>query len=387
MASDLTHALVRPLYPSLYALSPKGKPVPDLAHGIEFTPYGVRITLARARWSDGSRITSRDVIASLRRARAPSGFARIIQARAISKRAVALVGTPRNWPRLLSTATFVLPGGRLQGSRGRLVGGLSWRTTAYRRGLKIVYARNRHARVWERPYLKKVTVFFYESESVLLDALRAGRVDVAVPPSTLNLGGRLDEMDVVYDDALGWESIWLDIRQSLTRAERSAFVSALDRRSLELSLIRDDGRLSQTLHPGPRGVKGPWTFGYGKRSKITQPVRLSVPSGDELLFLLQRAIQIQLAQRDIDVDLVVGSAADFYGPWRSSSPADVALLRSAGAPGLRDAARFHPKITAYPLAHVRTYLAWSPRMNGLEVNPTLDGPLWNMASWWVSPRR
>jgi hypothetical protein len=306
--------------------------------------------------------------------------------RAVSPRALTINGTFADWPRALATLGYVLPDGVARATRTGVISGSSWRIAQYRPGLKVVYARNRFAAGDARPYLERVTVFFYESESVLLDALRDGDVDVAVPPSTLNLGDRLEEMDVVYDDALGWESVWLDIRQSLSRRERAAFVAGLSRRSLELSLIRDGGRVSQTLHPGPRGVAGLWDAGYGTRSKITRPIRLSVPSGDELLFLLQRAIQIQLSQRDVDVDLIVGSAADFYGPWRSTSPADVALLRSAGAPTLRDAARFHRKITAFPLAHVRTFLAWRPGLNGLEVNPTFDGPLWNMASWWLSPR-
>jgi MarR-like DNA-binding transcriptional regulator SgrR of sgrS sRNA len=382
VASDLTYALVRPVYPSLYSLSPTGRPVPDLARALEPVPEGVRVTLRRMRWSDGRAITSRDVVASLRRARTPYGVERVRRARAVSRHVVVLEGPTGKWGRALATMTFVLPGGIARGRASALIGGGAWRVSRYRPGLKLVYRPNRAAVT--RPYLNKVSVFFYESEGGLLDALEDGDVDVAVPPSTINLADRLEEMGVTYDEALGWELVWLDLRQTLSRSERLALVAAINRSTLDASLIRDDGGVSYTLHPGPLGVRGPWRKGTGKRSKIEEAIRLSVPSGDELLFLIQRAIQIQLAQRKIDVDLIIGSAADFYGPWRSASPADVALTRSAGAPGLRDPRRFFTKMTAFPIAHVRTYLAWRPRLNRPQVNPTFDGPLWNMESWWLS---
>lgn len=389
VASDLTYALVRPIYPSLYELSPRGKPEPSLARSLKGVAGGVRIELRRARWSDGTAITSGDVVASIARARPPSGFARVSRARAVSRRVVVLRarGTVRDWPRALATLAFVLPRGSPKGRVGGLVGGPSWRSVSYRSGFKVAYGRNRHAPGPERPYLNKVTVLFFESVPVMLDWLRDGRLDAAVPPATVNLADRLESMNVEYDAALGWESVWMDLTQTLTRAERSSIVATIDRNRLEDGLVRGAGRVSDTLHPGPRGAEGSWGGGMGTRSKIERAVRFAIPAGDELLFLLERAIQIQLAERDLDVDLIVGQAADFYGPWRDASPADVSLIRSAGAPGVRDRPREARELTALPLAHVRTYLAWKAGMNGLRVNPTFDGPLWNMQEWWRSGRK
>jgi hypothetical protein len=387
VASDLTYALVRPVYPSLYRLSPAGRPVPFLARRLDPIAGGARVFLRSMRWNDGSPVTSRDVVASIERAHAPSGFERVRRARALSRRVVRLEGAIRDWPRALATLSFVLPDGRARHRGGGLVGGSGWRVARYRPGLKVVYARNRNVAPESRPYLDRATVWFYETESVLLDALRGGDLDVAVPPSTINLDDRLEQMGVVVDDALGWESVWVDLHQTLSRRERAGIVDAISRKDLEDNFVRDGGRIARTLHPGPRGRGGPWRAGYGKRSQVPDGVRLSIPSGDELLFLMQRAIQIELARRDVHLDLIAGSAADFYGPWRSESPADVALMRSAGAPGLRDPRRSFRKVTAFPITHVRTYLAWHPRVTGPEVNPTFDGPLWNLASWWLSPRR
>ena len=75
LASDLTYALARPVYPSLYMLLPDGTPEPYLAEDMEAIPGGVRVSIRAAQWSDGSAITSGDVVASARRASLPSGFA------------------------------------------------------------------------------------------------------------------------------------------------------------------------------------------------------------------------------------------------------------------------------------------------------------------------
>jgi hypothetical protein len=385
VASDLTYALARPVYPSLYELGAKGRPVASLARDAELTEKGVRITLRRARWSDGSPITARDVVASVARATPPSGFTRVQGARALSRRVVFLeFNATRFWERALALSTYVLPGGVPRAHKAGILGGGPWRVSSYRPGLKVVYERNRHVVRDEGPYLERVSVFFYESMAVLLDALRSGDVDVAVPLATLNLDDRLSAMRVEYDHALGWELVWMDLRPTLPRATRSAVVAAINRAALEEGFVRDAGRVSFTMHPGPRGRSGLWDRGIGKRSKVDDPVRIGVPSGDELLFLYEGAIDIQLSGRKIDLEPVVGQAADFYGPWRDDGPWDVALMRSAGAKGLRDRKREARTLTALPLAHVETYLAWRPGIEGLQVNPTLDGPLWNMESWWRS---
>jgi ABC-type transport system substrate-binding protein len=75
VASDLTRELVRPLYPSLYRFLPDGSAVPYLARSLEESGSRAIVTLAEASWSNGKRITARDVAASVQRATEPSGFA------------------------------------------------------------------------------------------------------------------------------------------------------------------------------------------------------------------------------------------------------------------------------------------------------------------------
>jgi extracellular solute-binding protein (family 5) len=385
LASDLTYALARPVYPSLYELQPDGTTRPSLARHLEHVTGGVRVFLKRTRWSDGSPIVARDVLASIRRARAPSGFARIRRARRVSQGELILGGRVGNWRRALATLAFVVPNGVPGNGHRRGVGGGPFRVGSYTPGLKLAYKPNRSGQLTDRPLLDKVIVEFVDSESVLLQLLHAGRLDAAAPPSTLNLADRLDGIDVEHDAELGWEAISLELEQSIPRSARAAVVAVANRQALVDGLVRDDGVLSNTLHPGPNDADGAWSGDLGKRSRVTTPVRLSAPAGDELTGLLQRALQIQLTEAHVGVEPLTTSAAEFYGLWRLDDPADVAILRRAGAPGLHDGAAARRRLTALPVAQVKTYLAWRPGVHGLEVNPTFAGPLWNAESWWLDP--
>ena len=370
-ASDLTLALVRPLYRSLFRFSPEGTPEPDLATGMERVPGGVRVELDGASWSDGSRITASDVVRSVRRARPPSGFAGL-RARAVDRDAVELLGGERAWPQRLARATFVLPGGKAkQGIYSgplRLVG----RTV----GLRVVYSPNP---VWDGEVaLRKLRVLFVEDTGTMRSLLEDGRLDAAAIPSSVNLAARLRAGSIAFDRTLGRESVWLDL-SSLGRDTRRALASSLDRDELEEGFVRSDGRVSDTLdpRPGAEGASGPFEA-PPLTSGTVETFSLAVPQGDELLRLVQRAIQLQLSERDIRIDLVTIDARRFYGPWRSDAPVDAFLLRTLSGAG--DARRVVRSYRAVPLFQVATYLAGNG-VEGLEVNPTLDGPLWNAHNW------
>lgn len=386
LASDLTYALARPVYPSLYELDPDGVPRRSLATHLEHTTQGVVVRLKRTRWSDGSTVGANDVIASIRRARAPSGFARVTAARRISVREVSLRGHVGDWRQALATLAFVLPNGVVEGGKRAIVGGGPFRIASYTPGLRVLYKPNRDGRLTDPPLVEEVVVEFVESEDVLLQLLDDGRLDAAVPPATVNLAERLDDLDVESDAKLGWESVRLVLERSLSRSERAAVVAAVDRGALVTGFVRDDGRVSNTLHPSPESAGGRWRGSLGKKMRVPTPVKLLAPTGDELLTLMQRALQIQLIESHVKVEPITSSAADFYGRWRLDDPADVAIVRAAGAPGLAEGRAALRNLTALPIAQVRTYLAWRRAVHGLSVNPTFAGPLWNAESWWREPR-
>ncbi|MBA3349908.1 MAG: hypothetical protein H0T12_05065, partial [Actinobacteria bacterium] len=193
LATDLTYTLVRPLFPSLFRFGPEGRAVAMLARSTAETGSGVRITLRRARWSNGNAITARDVVATVRRAESPSGLAAVSSARALGSRRVELRGASKNWRRTLATAAPILPGGG--GVRPGGVSGGPFRLSSFTPGLEAVYRPN--PRWWgPEPDSDRITVQFVADLEIMLALLRSGRLDGAAPPSSVNLGQRLDAMGI-----------------------------------------------------------------------------------------------------------------------------------------------------------------------------------------------
>ena len=380
-ATDLTYALVRPLYPSLFRFTPDGTPAPYLAESIEPTERGVRVHLAELAWSDGSAISARDVVASIRRARPPSGFASVRRARAVSARTVALSGRVDDWERALATSAFVLPRGRA-GRVGDRFGG-PFVLAGRRAGLQVVYEANP---LWAGtgPYLDRVTVQFVASLGFLLELLEQGGLDAAALPSSVNLDERLEARGIEFAEALGWESVYLDFRASgLDVDDRKAFVSAIDRGVMAEGIVRDDGRIADTLHPGPgpEGAAGRFRMGGGGPPPAG-PVLLSGPGGDELIALIQRIVQRQLDQSGGAVELASAEPGAVYAGGRGD-PGGIKVLRAAGIPGADDPRRAARSLESFPLFHVETVVAFGDHVEGLEVNPSIEGPLWNAEIWWI----
>lgn len=354
LASDLTYQLIAPLYPSLFRLQPDGSAVPYLASDLQEIPGGVRVSLAEMSWSDGRPITAKDVVATWKRAGRASGLALVRRAR-VSGDAVEFEGRVGDWATALAVRSPILPGGKAKAS---VFGGpfvLADRVP----GLKVVYEPNPR---WsgEGPLLDRITVFHIDSSDIMLALLDEGRLDAAAVPSSVNLGERLDEMGLSYERALGWESIRLDV-SGLNGPGSLGLTQALDLKALAAGLIRSDG---EVIDAGVQPEGSPPTH-----------VSIGYPEGDELLYLLQRAMQIQLADRGIATEILGAPVRTIYGPWAFDAPVEVRLLRVVGDP-LGEA-------FATGLFRVRTYVAHQGRVEGLEVHPGPDGPLWNAHAWSI----
>jgi Bacterial extracellular solute-binding proteins, family 5 Middle len=382
-ASEATYAVVRPLFPSLYSFMPDGSVRPYLARSATPVRSGVRVTIEKAHWSDGKPITARDVVASARRARVPSGFARFRSARAVGARRVLFRASFGDWKRALATASFVLPQGRV--SRGDAVSGGPFVLERVTPGLEAVYARNE--RWWgdKQPFLERVIVQFIQDLDVMLALLADDRLDAAAPPSSVNLDERLEALDLEHEEALGWETVYLDLEGAdLDESGRSALARAVDRRGLEHGFVRDMGRTVDTLYPGPGkdGRAGKWpTSPLAPGDASDQRVQIAVAVGDELTELVQRALRLQLEDAGFEIELVATDASTFYGGWKLTDPMDVAVRRAWGAPGLRDNGPAFRNIRAIPLFGVESVVAWQKDIRGIAPNPTLEGPLWSMHAW------
>ncbi|MGI8774345.1 MAG: ABC transporter substrate-binding protein [Actinomycetota bacterium] len=352
-ASALTYTLARPLLPSLFRLLPDGTTEPYLAESLDETADGVLVTLREASWSDGHPITSEDVVASWRRAMAPSGLARLDGAEAVDDRTVLLSGTFPDWERVLATGAFVLPEGRFR----RNISGGPLMVSRYRPGLRLDYEPN-EAFFGRLAQLDGVTAFFYEDLSVLLEDLEEGELDAGAPPSTVNLVERLELAGLEHSSALGSEQIGL-LGLSVGRDVLRGTALAIDLDASYETFIEDHGRRLPLL-PGQAPAR----------------VTLASPRGDELLSLLARAAHFQARDEGVTVEPAEVEARFLYGEDPEALQGlDVALVRHIDVPGHRPARPY------LALFEVETYLAWHPGVAGLQPNPTLEGPLWNAEEW------
>ena len=360
-SSDLTYALVRPVYRSLYRMLPNGVAESDLAASETAVPGGLEVTLERAWWSDGTMVTARDIVASVKRAVPPSGFSGL-QAKAVDRDTVRLKGeVSGDWVRHLGIGTFVLPGGKA----GRLASG-PFQIARFVPGLQVVYEPNRSAKT-DRPLLDRITVQFISTLGTMLELLERKELDAAAMPSAVNIKERVDLIGHVSSSTPGWETISLDLGEVPDEALRRRIVAAIDRKAIEDGLVRDEGRIATRREVEPGGT-GPAV------------ITLAVPAGDELLYLMQRVIQRHLARVDITAQLVTIDPATFYGQWQLDSPVDVLLEREIVPFGER---RVPKDLAEFPLFAVDTVVGLNSGVHGPEaVSPTIEGPLWNAETWW-----
>lgn len=379
-ASDLTWALARPLYRSLYVFDEQGEPVPDLAARLRTSGDVATVTLGSAMWSDGTPITSHKVASSLTRA-AQSGFIDLDSIRRAGPRRVVLSGDVEDWEEALAAASVVLPDdfpNRPSETSG------PFRLRSRVPGLQMVLTPNPGSE--NPPLLDKLTIRFTEGVDMLLALLEAGDLDAAWLPSTVNLSQRLEELDLEHDQRLGWELVTLDLSGSaLDRSQRRDVARSLDRSEIEEGFVRDDGRITDTLIPSPEpgGASGPFEAMFRGSSDVDDvPLRMAAPGGDELLELVQRLGQVQLSSAGFDVELINVDARRFYGEWGRQPPLDVAVRRRVALPG-SDAPPVRT-LTELPLFQVDSFVAWNEGAGGLEAGGPA-GPLAHAHQWHVLP--
>ena len=383
IASDLTYALARPVYPSLYRFLPDGTPEPYLATSMVARPGRAVVTLREAEWSDGTPITARDVAATVRRASAPSGFVGLT-ARALGRRRVRLTGRVRMWPRTLARLAFVLPHGRVR----RKVSGGPFEVRKLTSGLELILVQNESWWGGEPAHLDRVRVQFFQTASTMASLIDDGKLDAASLPSNVHLGERLEADGIGYESRLGWESIRLDLAGvGADYSTRLALASSFDRAVIEETFVREEGRIANTLtpEPGPAGASGPWTKMPRVAPVLSIAASFSAPQGDDLIDYTVRALHEQSRRAGHDLEVIQTDAARFYGPWTDRPRTDVALRRVAGAPGMPETRNAFSELTALPLFHVETFVAFRQAVQGFDVNPTVEGPLWNLEEVWLEP--
>jgi hypothetical protein len=357
-ASDLTYALAAPVFPMPFRAGPDGEVEPELASSLDVSGRTARMVLAPLTWSNDRPISARDVVASINRATSPSGFATIDSARVVGPGKIEMKGDIANWTETLSRGAFVMPRGKLNG--GNLSGG-SFRFSAYEPGRSLTYAPNKSAAL--APLLDRIRVDFVQSTDLLIRLLDEGKLDVAAIPMSVNLDDRLDEIGLAYEERIGDERIVLRFAPDrVARPVASAVLDEIDTRRIFASFIRDDG--TPLVRSGVTGGDAP------------DQLSIAAPDGDELLSLIQRAVQLDLERAGMEVDLITAPVSTIYGSWQLNPEADVLLVRTLATGESR---------SEWPLASVATFMARSDEVHGLAVNPSLEGPLWDAERWWIGP--
>lgn len=376
-ASDLTRALARPVWPSLYRFSPDGSAEPYLAASIEESEGSARVELRDVTWSNGKPISARDVALSARRAGPPSGFAGL-RVRAAGPRAVTIEGAEDDWERRLARFTFILPEGRVRFAPSPSGG--PFRLESVTGGLGLELVRNENYWAGAPALLDRVRVRYVESLDLLLTLLGDGRLDAAWLPYSVNLEARLDELGLKHSQTLGWELVRLDFA-GLSEPERRLLAARIDRVRLERFFVRGGGRVADTLHPDPGrgGAKGLFGQPGGPLFVPQETIGIGAPIGDELLGLVQRAIFEQLERTGIDAETIDAPPLAIYGRFDG---AELILRRSLGAPGLHDPRGAEVRSRSLPLFQVRSLVAYR-RVAGIDIDATIEGPLSGAQNWFL----
>ena len=254
------------------------------------------------------------------------------------------------------------------------------------KGLRLDYIANHRAT--RRPHLRRLTAFSTAGLDEMLALLKDGRLDAAQPPSAVNLPDRLSALGLHHRGRLGWDTIRLDLSGIPRRQVRLAAAASVDRVPIEHGLVRDGGRVTNTLDPspGPSGTGGPFDISGGG-SATRAHIGIAVPAGDEQLGQMARIIRSDLSTAGAHVELFTAEPEIVYGRWRRRGPAGAALLRVAGTPGLRAPGHPSRSMKALPLFQVADYLTWRNGVGGLRVNPTVAGALYDTEDWFVTRRR
>jgi peptide/nickel transport system substrate-binding protein len=419
--------------PSLLAAEPEVVPVGDRTE--------VRFLIREdAAWSDGTPVTVEDVAFTWRVMTDPdvdvwnpTGFDRVTDVVADGPKAGRLVleGPAPAWRDLFAAGRFVLPahvGGpeAVAGwDEGPPVTAGPYRLEGWTRGRSVALAAD--PTHWgPPPAVERVEVLFVPDATTALQLLDRGDLDVVAPMAGISWSRRLAEVaEGGTSTATGPDVVSMVMNAgSVSDADlRRRIAHAIDRTRFLEVVLRDEAEAADgVLVPEQVGAEPAWApYGTGPSAGTTATEELDlVHQRGELPDLVARYLQAELERAAIDLDLVALEAdvlhEDFLRPrrfdlalvevrtgpspelWRwvevpgagasltgLEDPALADLVRRPGggsAEALGEAQRRLADLAVVlPLYRPRVTVGWRSGIAGPEANPTVEGPLWNVASW------
>lgn len=404
----------------LFRVGPAGALRPGLVadwrvRGATGDGWVVVLHLRKGLWSDGSSVVAEDVVASVRRRLRdqPDRFEQVARVTAPASDRVRLVltGPHAGWRDLLLEVGPVLPASVVDDAGDAFrddvpVSGGVFRLVAHDPGRRLVFEAHPEGPLGA-PRLARVVVVFVPSFETALGLLERGDVDVVAGHLALNPGARARELDGVDAAApLGGTMVAMQFRPTGSlggdgrAAARRGIADALDVSELVEGLLGEIGDVATS--PWPR-VPAPSAVPGGDLPEGTS-MTLVHPQEGEALGFTARALQRNLRQRDLTVELVpelrpafTETAVRSYdaslqvrrtGPRPSLVPwvTDPPVARAAGAavPGsaaVREGlAAVGTTARLAPLYRVGVAHAWRG-VAGLRPSSWLGAGFWNVGEW------
>lgn len=381
--------------------------------------WEVLLHLREGRWSDGTPVVARDVVASLERLvrRDPARFGALTQVGASAGDRVRLVfsGPHAGWSDLLLEAGTMLPADLVEGAAESFaadipVSGGPFHLAAHDPGRRLVFEAH-EASPMGAPQLERLVVLPVPSFETALGLLERDEVDVALGHLALNPVGRAEEIDGVRAAApLGGTTVALRFREdgALGGADaagwRRGIVGAIDVEELVEGLLGRHGHPTRSPWPGE---PVPSTVPTGEVPDGMTMTLVHPQEGEALAFTV-RSIQRDLRARGLTVELAPELRPEFTAtarrtydaslqvhrsgprpslvPWMDD-PADARAARAAGprSAGVREGLEaVATPARLGPLYRIGVAHAWHD-VEGLRPSSWLGAGFWNVGEWSRSP--
>jgi ABC-type transport system substrate-binding protein len=436
--------ILRAVLPSFFLITPEMEYRPYLLDGRpEVTRGGGEMTVRfrikdGARWSDGRPITVDDVaftgrVMSEVDVHRPDGFDHLVAVDEESDQVGRLVLRPplASWRDLFSAGRFVLPAHAAASPSevagwdgGPPVTAGPFRLGRWVRGRSVTLVADRG--FWgPTPGVERVDVAFVPDPTTAIQLLGRGALDAVAPMLGISWGRRLEALPgVSVSEALGPDLVHLVIRTEAIPSEddRRALAGAIDRARLVDVVLRGEASMAQSfLAPLQDGFDPAWARYAGGTGSVpeNEEVDLVFVRG-ELIDLVARYLQAELDRAGLDVELVPLDGDVFHGMFVPQGRFDLAIWHARTGPspevgswvevggagpsltglvspeldrlaldaaGGDDAAleeaqeRLSDLAPVLPLFQPEATMAWREGVQGIQANPTVDGPLWNAWAW------
>ena len=393
-----------------------------------------------ATWSDGTPVTVADVAFTWRAMSDPgvtpanpTGFDRLADVVEDSPKVGRLVLRDPwpGWRDLFAAGRFVLPSHTVSSPEevagwdgGPPVTAGPFRLERWVRGRSVTMTAD--PEFWgAAPLVERIEVAFVPDPTTAIQLLQRGLLDAVAPMPGVSWGRRLDALpDVEVSEATGPDLVHLVMdSERLDTVTRQRIAGAVDRdRLLEVLLRGEAVAADGVLAPEQPGALPAWSrYRSGEPSPVDVPRELDLMyQRAELLDIVARYVQAELERAGTDVELVPLEADVFHGTFLPEGRFDLALVESRAGPHgelwrwvavpggpepvtrllderLADLAaaaeegdaealgeaqrRLALLASALPLFQPEVTVGWRAGLTGLAANPTVDGSLWNAASW------